>query len=293
MKNFSRLSNLILLAFFFASCDIIEPPFVETINQIPADEQCLEDAKATDPFGPSSPAITRKVLFEEMTGHKCGNCPAASETAVSLTEGKYAGQMILVGVHAGPLSLPDGSGKYETDYRTSAGNELYSELNAFDAVPFGAIDRASFGLGASTWDTKISQRLQVPPKVGLRIFNCYDADSAAVTTVIDVKFLEAGTNQEYLAVYLVEDEVIDYQKDYRLADSDIPDYHHHNVLREAINGTWGVPLTTETVNKDDRFTVSYSFKLSDDYDPAHCRVVAFVHQFDTYEIHNAEIAEIQ
>ncbi|GAB4426085.1 MAG: hypothetical protein OHK0039_43980 [Bacteroidia bacterium] len=293
----TRLTWLLAVALWFAGCDIIEAPYLdpEYLAQLPADEQCLIESKKTDPFGPGSPAIVKNVLLEEMTGHKCGNCPRASEVAYDLTRNVYPGRLFLVSVHAGPLAAftPTAS-KYFTNFKTPAGDELFADLNNTNAVPFGMIDRVTTGNDQRAWQSQVEARLQEAPRAGIRIFNCYNPDSALLSTVVDVKYLADATATERLCVLLTEDGIVDWQTDYSAPNGspDIPDYVHHDVYRAAINGTWGEPLSDVQVNRDQRFTRSYSYRLPSHLDPNKCRVVAFVYRFDTQEIHQVEVLPV-
>ena len=293
--NIIYILSFLLSISLFSACDIIEAPYLDNPQgQKTADELCLEAAQQADPFGPASPPIIKKVLFEEMTGHQCGNCPEATEKLAELKAGNLGDRIIAVGIHAGPLAQVKSSGKYATDFRTGPGDELYSALNVFDAVPLGLIDRTTLGLGASTWESKIQARLQEDPTAGISIFNCFDEEDLILNTVIDIKYLADATDQEHLAVYLVEDHILDWQKDYRLSDPDIESYSHEHVFRAAINGVWGAPVKQagEQVKKDERFTFSYSFTLSQDFVPANCKVVAFVYRADSDNVGQAETASL-
>src|SRR5690606_27366869 len=69
----------------------------------------------------SAIADSRKALLEDYTGHTCGNCPAAAESAHQLAE-QYGDKLVLMAVHAGffsRLKNPD----YLTSYTTSVGND--------------------------------------------------------------------------------------------------------------------------------------------------------------------------
>ncbi len=273
------------------ACDIIEAPYRENVFQLPADEQCVLDAAALEPF-PAGTSIERKVLLEEITGHQCGNCPEESDKAYDFYLNQQPGKVVLVYLHAGFYANIKPADKYTTDFTTPEALDLDAEFNGI-GYPFGMVDRQFSNPGnASTWINNANQRLQLPAEAGIRIFNCYNVDSAKLTTVVDVKYLADATDQEYLALYLVEDKVKDWQKDYRYNPSDLPDYTHHNVLRGSINGVWGQPLTTEVVKNGDRFTVSASYDIPSDYLVEHCKVVAFVHRFDTKEVRQVEEAAI-
>ena len=87
----------------FQSCDVIEGPFTEEIIV----EECAEKCK--------------KILLEDYTGHKCGNCPRAAEKAEELKE-IYGVQLIPIAIHAG-FFASDFGGNFTTDFTSIAGNE--------------------------------------------------------------------------------------------------------------------------------------------------------------------------
>ncbi len=199
--------------------------------------------------------------------------------------------MIVLSIHAGALSTPNSSGKYSTDFRTGAGNELYAELNPFDVVPLGMINRNDKITGVGAYESKIETELNKPAEAGIRVFNCFNPDSVALTTVIDVKYLVQGGENDHLAVYLVEDKVIDWQKDYRFNDPDLNGYTHHDVFRAPVNGVWGEPINNNgPITPDSRFTKAYTFQLKEGWDPAYCKVVAFLFDNETKIVRQAEEA---
>ena len=285
----------------FASCDIIEGPYVEnTGGGGVAGDPCLNAAPdADDPF--AGVTIQKKVMLEEFTGHTCGNCPAASEIAVNLRDVVYKDQMILLSVHEGGLAEPKTTGtKFTADFRTDEGKDLFDFFFPADAVPFGLINRIENGpdfylFDQFKWETKVGEQLALPAEAGIIITNCYTDSSRELVSIIDVKFLVEGTDKEYLAVYLVEDEVVSWQKDYRLpaADQDVEEYHHHDMLRGTLNGAWGLPLSDEIIPMDQTFRLIYNHELDPGYDAAHCKIVAFIHNFDTREIRQVEVANVQ
>lgn len=290
MKAIRIFALLSLVLIFAGACDIIESPYLDEVTSLSADEQCLADAGQTEAFGAGT-TIEKKVLLEEMTGHKCGNCPEASAKVHQLIEAKE-GKVILVTIHAGSLSTyTAGASQYGTNFTTPAGIEIYSAMNNTSAVPFGMVDRVNMNNNFNSWPTYVDQRLQEAPEAGLRIFNCYDPDSLKLTTVVDIKYLTTAPADDHLSVFLIEDGIVDWQKDYKATGSspDIPDYVHHNVLRAAINGTWGQPVSTSAISKDARFTLSYSYKLNPEFDPSRCSIVAFIHNRTTQEVRQVEM----
>lgn len=287
------LPLIALFCWTLSACDIIDAPYVETVAMIPSDSLCQLQAVAADPFGPGSPTVVRKLLLEEMTGHQCGNCPEATALAHELRNQTYPGRIVTISIHSGPLAATKSSGsKYNTDFTTTEGDQIYSEFNVFDAIPFGLFNRNTIGLGGSQWTNLTDEQLQLAPEAGIRIFNCYDPSNRELTTVVDVKYLQDASENEFLAVYLVEDNIVDWQTDYNLADNDIPDYTHHDVFRGSINGIWGESLSPNPVSTDDRFTKAYTIQIDEAFDVQNCKVVAFVHNFDTKHVRQVEEAPL-
>lgn len=284
------IASLGLAFLLLPACDIIDAPYVERVaSVIPSDSLCQIQAANTDPFGPGSPTIVRKLLLEEMTGHQCGNCPEVTELVHNIRNDKYPGRVVTIGIHAGPLAAVKSTGtRYRTEFRTQEGTQLYSEFNVFDAIPFMLFNRNTFGLGASQVETLTDEQLQLPAEAGIRIVNCYDEESRELTTVIDVKYLINATDKEFLAVYLIEDNIVDWQTDYNSVEHDIPDYIHHDVFRGSINGLWGESLSNEQVQSDNRFTKAYTIAIDEAYDVQNCKVVAFLHNFDTRIVRQVE-----
>lgn len=297
MRQYLPFLLIPFLLIFWQGCDIIEAPYLdpEFIAQLPADEQCLLAAQQKPAF-PDGQVIERVVLLEEMTGHQCGNCPEASDEAYRLISEAYPGRVILASIHAGSLSRTYVAGdKFRTDFTTPEGTEIFGELNDVGGVPYGMINRKVKTNDFESWENSLIQALNETPEAGLRVFTCYDPDSLSVGVVVDVKFLAGMEGDKRLSVYLVEDKVIDWQKDYRNSgsDVDVPDYTHHDVVRKVVNGTWGEPLFDTSITAGEVVTKGYTVKLEESYDPTQCKIVAFLHDFETKEVLQAGVISVQ
>ena len=77
------------LFIFFGSCDVIDGPVNEDF--------------VIDTSGGSS--FDKAVLLIDFTGHKCGNCPTAGETA-KMIESSFGDKVIVVASHVGTLAFP-------------------------------------------------------------------------------------------------------------------------------------------------------------------------------------------
>ena len=94
MKSNNLISAIILLI-SLVSCDIIDQPFIEDGNY------CGNDSVSF---------TIKKVLIEDFSGHKCGNCPRAKEQ-LDILENKYCDHIISITIHSGFFSTLNSSGK--------------------------------------------------------------------------------------------------------------------------------------------------------------------------------------
>jgi len=115
---FSGLSFLVV--FLFATCDIVEAPFLEN----------------HDPGG----GVTenpQKVLLFDFTGHTCKSCPKAHKSIDQLKQ-LYGKQLVPVAFHLGYFAKPLTGEKFSTDYRTPEGALLEKHFD-FVAFPTGTV----------------------------------------------------------------------------------------------------------------------------------------------------------
>ena len=268
----SLLCSLVLLS-FLSSCDIVEPPYSET------------------PTTGGNDTVIRKVLLEEFTGHKCGNCPPASALAHQLKETDYKDKVVVISIHAGTLAKPSpiGAGKYESDYRIPEGEQLFNDF-LFTGVPNGMVDRMNNGtiIDYQQWNSKIAQRLALAPEAKLSLATTYNAVTRQANVSVEATYLTDATDQEYLTVYAIEDSIIDWQKDYALTDPDIPNYAHRDMLRGVVNGLYGERLSTATITQGTKFTKNYTYTLSPNFNPTKFSFVAFLYRKDNKEIRQVE-----
>lgn len=254
-----------------ASCDIVEPPF--------------EDAPTTT----TNPTDTtnRMVLVEDFTGFKCPNCPEASHLLHTWLEGKYKDKIIVVGIHAGILAKPNGSGLFITDYRTPVGTELWTAFQ-LDHIPVASINRTLESgvhwMEKGVWDGRIADEVAKAPEVDLTITTTFNDASRLLSVSVENEFLVAGTAKENLIVYLIEDNIIDVQDSVGIH---ILDYNHRNVLRGSLNTTWGENLSTTSITAGSKITKSYTYTVPANYNINNCSIVAFVHNDDTKVVRQA------
>jgi hypothetical protein len=253
----------------------------------------------TDGGGGEQPTVPRKVLLEDITGHRCNNCPRAARIAQALKDDLYGEDLILVGVHAGgfaPPYAPIGDGFYDTDHRTPDGIS-YQEAFSVSFFPAGLISRRSFAssdiVSEGSWGAAVSEIIGQPSAFDLSI-DTIIIDGGSITATIDLSFVEDVEGDHNLVVYLLEDHVVDWQLDSEATPPDVEDYDHRHMLRANLNGTWGQPVVTGSVAAGQTVTVSLpAYALNPAWNTANLSLVAWVYNTTTEEVMQAEERKYQ
>jgi hypothetical protein len=275
MRKIEQILIILLYVVIIVGCDKIDPPYLENTN-------------STDT------TFQRKVLLEEYTGFRCGNCPEATEVAHSLKE-KYKSSLILLSIHAGGYAKPTST--YTYDFRTSIGNELDAFFGMSAAGnPDGMVNRFGYPTGShilreGEWEGVILQALKTKPVCTISLESSYSETTSTINIKVTVKYLDEGTPNHHLCVYIAEDSIVQYQRDDRLPDPHIFNYVHNNVLRAGITSTWGEQLSPTAIPLNTVFTKEYSYQIPQDKDwrVKKLKIVAFVHDKDnSFEILQAE-----
>lgn len=267
--------------FFFSACDVINPPYEEAVSQ-------CGDAEQVVPI--------RRILIEDYTGHQCGNCPRAAEKIEEL-KAIYCDHIIPVAVHVGFFARTNAEGKYSYDFKTNAGNELNDYFGNDNAgLPNGLINRSLSNGNVITpinsWAAKVQEILNTEPEIDIRIQNTYHPDTRQVDVQITGNIIQAFSEDLSLVVYVVEDNIVNWQKDYSANPQDIENYTHRHVLRAAINGTWGDAIGNSFAIGN-KVIKNYSYTIDNEWDSDNCSIVAFVYKNANKEIIQAEDAHFE
>jgi hypothetical protein len=255
---------------------------------------------ARDPS--TAPVVgNRKVLIEDYTGHKCGNCPAAADT-LAYIKNKYPGKIIPVAIHAGFFATAAPSTSYPTDFRNPVSDAYDTQFGiSLAGNPNGLVNRGNYGTGNfikafTTWEGDAYQMLSTPAKFELKIRNTFNATGNSLNTSIVVKSLGYNTGMYKLVVLLTEDSIVAEQLDYRLPSGSqlIPNYEFEHVLRDAINSTWGDAVFASGAIPNDSVVKTYNnYTISSNYRARKCHVVAYIYDASSssptyYEVLQAE-----
>jgi hypothetical protein len=270
--------NIILfavLACLLWACDKIESPYVHLDdNKIePLSEAQFDSLAGTLNLS----AVYRKFLFEEFTGSKCTNCPDGHQELKDL-KAIFGDTMIITGVHAGSLAVPNEEYPYE--FRVAEGLELYTDFKG-SFVPFAVLNRSLYSSSSviiprtsGTWKNAIQQRDKAL-YAAIQIVNQYDAQRQTLVSNAKVTMLQNYPNPLYIAFYIIEDKIIKPQNNYGVR---IPDYEHNHVLRGSMNGTYGKPLNgSGTLAKDASCLMAYKTSFyGRDWVKENCHIAVFV-----------------
>lgn len=266
-----------LLALTFAAsltaCDIIEGPKV--------DETAF-------------PTSGNKVIIEDFTGHKCGNCPRAHEKAQELL-GIYGDNLIFVAVHAGGFAKVDIPQGYITDFNTSMGTELESYYEAdLEGLPVGMVNRRPWNNKTLTkypnWSAAVAAILNEDPKLDISLQATFDETTRDISVTANLDYFTAGDANHQIVALITEDSIVAQQADYSLAaPSLIEDYVQMHVLRTTITpGTWGVPVKGNPIFAGEKITKTFTATLDPAWREHHCEVVVYVLDNTTKQILQAE-----
>ena len=289
MNNIKYLfGSILILSINLNSCDVIEEPFIDL------QENVSDSCEAFD-FSELTNNPLRKILLEDYTGHKCGNCPRAAEKAKELKE-MYGDTLILLTVHAGFFAENSG-GNFTTDFTTDTGNEWDDFFgNSAAGNPNGMINRVGYPTNHikqfSQWGQMVENQIQTPAKMGIQIMTSLDQNDSLICIDVKSEAKESISSPLSLNIILTESEITAYQQDYDANPQEIPNYQHNHVLRKSLTGSWGQPLSLENYENGDYLINRYSTKVDEKWNINNMSIIAFISNTDTYEVLQVEEIEI-
>lgn len=305
MKKFVTLTGLI--AVLAMGCEVIENP------NVPNPEfsvNCDSVFTFTDPV-----QSQRFVLLEDFTGHKCNNCPWTHYLSDSLKANFYGDQVVVVTIHPDhPLCEPSplGSGSYETDWRTEEGIRIYDAfIPLATGVPAGMISRiggpSNYSINKFDWKNTIDTLVDDIPTISIKADADFKPATRTACVNAEIEFLSGASGTYRVLAYLVEDSIVDWQKngnpaafqghpDYPIGDE--PSYLHRHVLRDVFGhigqdegeafGTgniWGDEIVSGMVMAGDKFVVRRSIEsINPAWNEDKLSVVIFVYNTTNNEV---------
>ena len=269
---------IILLTVIIAglgACDVIEGSYFEEIE---TDGEIMENPQ--------------KVLIMDYTGHTCKSCPKAHRT-IRMIKDVYGDKVIPVAFHLGYFAKPKEDGKYNTDFRTDEGEVLENHFD-FVSFPIGTVNRLGKDdlIPYPSWASETAGYVQNQAKVIIKATPRYDSETRKATAVINLKPNGSETTTVKLAVYLTESHIISYQKDEDSTPTDVSDYEHNHVFRDAVGTIWGETIDF-SISGGDGLDFVRDINVNPDWIPENCSFVIFVYDSSTMEVLQAEEIEIE
>lgn len=284
----SALSFLFALATLslFYSCDKVDEPWEQkadtTVTVVPGIKY---DTTYSEPN-----AGKRYVVVEEFTGFKCPNCPDGA-AEIKRLDSIYGKALLPVSIHSNVFAKPDSSTVFKTDFRTPEGND-YDQTFLVGFYPSAMISRKIVGgekvLPKGSWQSTIVSIINSPAFADIDLVNLYNDSLKKLNITAKIKWLSSSPASYKLLVYLIEDHIYDWQK---VGSIDIQNYDHRHVLRKALNGTWGIQLSSS--NAGDTSSFQFSATLIPAWKSADCEVVAYMYNSANYEIIQANEAKVK
>lgn len=276
---------LILFALVFSSCDYVS--------------NVIEPSSNNGGGNTDTTKIYRKVLVEDYTGHKCGNCPAAANELKKL-DSIYHGKIVPLAVHAGFFANINAT--YTTDFRTPEGTTFDTDFGVSVAGnPNGLINRSGYGTpdfirAWTTWETALNPIVSQEADFKIEIANTYASGTKQVTSAITVKALKALTGNYKLSVLIAEDSIISKQLDYSLPSGQqlVTDYNFMHVLRGSLNSAYGEQAWNGSIASGANIVKTYSnFQLANNYIAKNCHIIAFIYNADNTSTTYREVLQAE
>ena len=248
-----------------------------------------------NPIDPDAPVVTsgKKVLVEDFTGARCGNCPRAHEAAANL-KSVYGENLIVVGIHVGGFAVVDSSKGYNTDFTSAFGDALDGEYGADNlGLPVGMVSRRALSgtplQRYTNWGTLVAQVLSEAPVLAIDVDATFEADSRIVTINSDLEYFQAGDANHQIVALITEDSILSKQSDYSLQPDYISDYPQRHVVRMAATpGVYGAPVKGAQIFVGESISKTFTATLDPAWDEEKCYAVVYVLDISTGEILQVE-----
>lgn len=231
----------------------------------------------------------RRVLIEEFTGVSCPPCPKGHIALQSIIAQHHNAALDIdsvsvIGIQstgipqANPVDQPPYFSR--NDNRTAAGSEIYNTIyGTFGNIPRAGVDRVpvdgALAMNRDLWANNVTARLRVPTPVNITLTSTYNEDSRQAVIKVRLAYTSAVARQQNLNLAIVEDDIIDAQKNDLIVDSM---YRHEHVLRDMLTIATGTPIMNDLATKEAGrvYERTFIYTVNTSWAPEKCRLIAFV-----------------
>ena len=249
-------------------CDVIEGPYLEDNHN----------------GGTVVEKSLKNILVMEFTGHTCKSCPKAHRTIDQL-ESIYEGRLISVAFHTGYFARTLSGEKFTRDFRTTQGAEMenYFEFASFPIGLVGNLDKARLS-SYSSWPAEADDFLNSESSVDVSTASSYDENTKEIEVKVNLINRISLEGEIRLAVYLVEDNIVSWQKDEDQDPIDVEDYIHNHVFRTSAGSVWGEGLSESDCSANANVQIRKTLVMNPLWIPENCTVIAFLYDFESREV---------
>ncbi len=253
-----------------------------------ADDESNNDASAD--ISIYEGGMQRTVLVEEFSTEKCPNCPPV---ATYLSEIANDNENVILMVHH--------AGYYTDDFTIPENTEMLVFFNEGGGTfaPAGMMDRHYNGLDNDEYDgvdpgpvfwpgepygeTKIDERLNQPAFVDVNFEGDFNATTGELTVTVSGSFFTNFTNNLGVSLWIIEDGITTTTQ-----AGFTGEWIHHALVRDAISGTFGTPITTST-NENDTYSVQFTYTVNSEWVVDNLSLVGFVNTIDGTNVNNRTV----
>lgn len=232
--------------------------------------------------GDTGESFTRRILVEDFTGQGCPNCPSGTSLLNQLKEEIYGDRMITVAMHAGGMSL-------NYSLHSDIAEEYLGVFN-FSSFPALAINkRTAVEEKRENWPARISQEA-ADETADMDITMASTLNGRELEVLYSVDFCNDVTDSLGVQIYLIENDIIDYQLDEQHHNEQ---YQHNHVFRMSLNDVWGKTLKGESgeiryLKGEKYYGSTAKVTIPEDYNIDNCALVGYVFTYSDDETKHIE-----
>ncbi len=262
------------------SCTEVPPPI--ELTPPPTDSSLID---TTYLMSGDTVAPARTVLLEEFTGVKCVTCPQATDRVHQL-DSIYGPRLAVIAYHVHDILGAPFPG--DPDLRTEEGKFLYEQFWTGGSLPVGVVDRVRFpdedevgSPQSARWGSYVQERMKVDAPVAMHIFVSTESEERFRVRLY-TRFVQSVPERVYLSIALIEDDLVVKQKYPTYIDSA---YHLRATFRAMLT-PWNGELWYDQPEKNRVREKEFLLSMLPEWNPQHCKVVAFLHLFaaNRYEV---------
>ena len=161
--------------------------------------------------------------------------------------------------------------------------ESYFEFAFFPIGLVDNLDKARLST-YSSWPSEADALMELESIVDLSTSSSFDEVSKEIEVIVNLKNKADLQGDVMLAVYLVEDGIISWQKDEDNDPLDVEDYVHNHVFRTSAGSVWGEGLSESDCSANANVQIIKSMTLDPQWIPENCTVITYLYMSGTREV---------